>query len=112
MRKLVPGPFSGSRAPVLFPPCFLLSFFWCGRLTGMFKLNIVVGTLIPFVANGLLAGVGPNAWRWMLGVAAFPSLLYAVFCFGLPESPRWLLSRKNDRQAAMHVLQRIEPECS
>ena len=65
-----------------------------GDLAGMFQFNIVFGILIAFVSNALLAGVGENAWRWMLGVAAFPSLLYAVFCFGLPESPRWLLSRK------------------
>ncbi|MGP0083028.1 MAG: sugar porter family MFS transporter [Steroidobacteraceae bacterium] len=83
-----------------------------GRLAGMFQFNIVFGILIAFVSNALLAGIGENAWRWMLGVAAFPSLLYAVFCFGLPESPRWLLSRKGDRQAALEVLQRIEPEAS
>jgi len=83
-----------------------------GRLAGMFQFNIVFGILIAFVSNALLAGIGENAWRWMLGVAAFPSLLYAVFCFGLLESPRWLLSRKGDRQAALEVLQRIEPEAS
>jgi MFS transporter, SP family, arabinose:H+ symporter len=81
-----------------------------GRLAGMFQFNIVFGILIAFVSNALLAGVGENAWRWMLGVAAFPSLLYAVFCFGLPESPRWLLSKKGDREAGMQVLQRIEPD--
>jgi sugar porter (SP) family MFS transporter len=80
-----------------------------GRLAGMFQFNIVFGILIAFVSNALLAGIGENAWRWMLGVAAFPSLLYALFCFGLPESPRWLLSRKGDREAALEVLQRIEP---
>jgi SP family arabinose:H+ symporter-like MFS transporter len=83
-----------------------------GRLAGMFQFNIVFGILIAFVSNWLLAGVGENAWRWMLGVAAFPSLLYAVFCFGLPESPRWLLSRKGDREAGLQVLQRIEPDVS
>jgi MFS transporter, SP family, arabinose:H+ symporter len=83
-----------------------------GRLAGMFQFNIVFGILIAFVSNALLAGIGENAWRWMLGVAAFPSLLYAVFCFGLPESPRWLLSRKGDREAGMEVLQRIEPDVS
>jgi sugar porter (SP) family MFS transporter len=83
-----------------------------GRLAGMFQFNIVFGILIAFVSNALLAGVGENAWRWMLGVAAFPSLLYAIFCFGLPESPRWLLSRKGDREAALAVLQRIEPAAS
>src|SRR5256714_7655543 len=83
-----------------------------GRLAGMFQFNIVFGILIAFVSNALLAGIGENAWRWMLGVAAFPSLLYAVLCFGLPESPRWLLSRKGDREAGLEVLQRIEPEAS
>src|ERR1035438_2935482 len=62
-----------------------------GRLAGMFQFNIVFGILIAFVSNALLAGIGANAWRWMLGVAAFPSLLYALLCIGLPESPRWLL---------------------
>ena len=81
-----------------------------GRLAGMFQFNIVFGILIAYVSNDLLAGIGANAWRWMLGVAAFPSLLYALFCLGLPESPRWLLSRKGDRAAALSVLQRTEPE--
>jgi sugar porter (SP) family MFS transporter len=83
-----------------------------GRLAGMFQFNIVFGILIAFVSNALLAGIGENAWRWMLGVAAFPSLLYALLCFGLPESPRWLLTRKGDRAAALDVLRRIEPEAS
>jgi len=83
-----------------------------GRLAGMFQFNIVFGILIAFVSNALLAGIGENAWRWMLGVAAFPSLLYAVFCFGLPESPRWLLSRKGNREAALQVLQRAQPKLS
>jgi MFS transporter, SP family, arabinose:H+ symporter len=83
-----------------------------GRLAGMFQFNIVFGILIAFVSNALLAGIGTNAWRWMLGVAAFPSLLYAVLCIGLPESPRWLLSKKGDREAGLQVLQRIEPDHS
>ncbi|PYX71533.1 MAG: MFS transporter [Acidobacteria bacterium] len=83
-----------------------------GRLAGMFQFNIVFGILVAFVSNALLAGIGPNAWRWMLGVAAFPSLLYALLCLGLPESPRWLLTKKGDREAALKVLQQIEPELS
>lgn len=83
-----------------------------GRLAGMFQFNIVFGILIAFVSNALLAGIGENAWRWMLGVAAFPSLLYALLCLGLPESPRWLLTKKGDREAALKVLQQIEPKAS
>jgi sugar porter (SP) family MFS transporter len=83
-----------------------------GRLAGMFQFNIVFGILMAFLSNALLSGIGENAWRWMLGVAAFPSLAYAALCFGLPESPRWLLGKKNDREAGMKVLRLIEPEAS
>jgi MFS transporter, SP family, arabinose:H+ symporter len=83
-----------------------------GRLAGMFQFNIVFGILMAFLSNALLAGIGENAWRWMLGVAAFPSLAYAVMCLGLPESPRWLLGKKNDREAGMKVLRLIEPKAS
>jgi SP family arabinose:H+ symporter-like MFS transporter len=81
-----------------------------GRLAGMFQFNIVFGILVAFVSNALLAGIGVNAWRWMLGVAAFPSVLYTLFCLGLPESPRWLLVKKGDREEGLQVLQRIEPD--
>ena len=81
-----------------------------GRLAGMFQFNIVFGIVVAFLSNALLAGIGENAWRWMLGVAAFPSLLYTVLCFGIPESPRWLIGRKGDREAGLRVLRLIEPD--
>jgi len=83
-----------------------------GRLAGMFQFNIVFGILVAFASNFLLKGVGENAWRWMLGVAAFPSLLYTLMCFGLPESPRWLIGRKGDRESGLKVLQLIEPDAT
>lgn len=83
-----------------------------GRLAGMFQFNIVFGIVIAFLSNALLAGIGENAWRWMLGVAAFPSILYTVMCFGIPESPRWLLGRKGDRAAGLAVLRLIRPEAA
>jgi sugar porter (SP) family MFS transporter len=85
---------------------------WRGRLTGMFQFNIVFGILIAYLSNALLAGVGQDAWRWMLGIAAFPALVYALLCLGIPESPRWLLSRKGDRAAGIKVLGLIQPEAS
>lgn len=83
-----------------------------GRLAGMFQFNIVFGILVAFASNFLLRGLGENAWRWMLGVAAFPSIAYTVMCFGLPESPRWLLGRKGDRERGVAVLRLIEPDAS
>lgn len=84
-----------------------------GRLAGMFQFNIVFGIVIAFVSNAVLDKIGgAEAWRWMLGVAAFPSLIYAVMCLGLPESPRWLIGRKGDRVAGLAVLKLIAPEQS
>ena len=83
-----------------------------GRLAGMFQFNIVFGILVAFASNAALAGIGENAWRWMLGVAAIPSIVYTVGCFLIPESPRWLLSRKGDRAAGLAVLKLVEPEAT
>jgi len=80
-----------------------------GRLAAMFQFNIVLGIVIAFLSNALLAGVATNAWRWMLGVAAVPSLAYTLMCLGLPESPRWLLTRTGDRPTALRVLSLVMP---
>ena len=82
-----------------------------GRLAGMFQFNIVFGIVAAFASNAIIARIGgDDAWRWMLGIAAVPSVIYAAMCFGLPESPRWLIGRKGDRAAGLAVLRLIEPE--
>ncbi len=83
-----------------------------GRLAGMFQFNIVFGILVAFVSNSLLANMGDNSWRWMLGIMAVPSVLYTFACFIIPESPRWLLSRKGDRAGGIAVLKLITPNAS
>src|SRR5207248_7722993 len=83
-----------------------------GRLAGMFQFNIVFGIVIAFRSNALLSNIGDNAWRWMLGVAAFPSIAYTLMCLGIPESPRWLLTRKGDRTKGLRVLGLIQPDAS
>lgn len=83
-----------------------------GRLAGLFQFNIVLGILAAFLSNYLLGRVGDQAWRWMLGVEAFPALVYTVLCFGIPESPRWLIGRIRNRAAGMEVLRLIRPGAS
>ncbi len=76
-----------------------------GRLVGMYQFNIVFGILVAFFSNYLLKGVGGiNDWRWMLGVMAIPSLLYTLMVFGVPESPRWLITIKNNLTRAREIL--------
>ena len=79
-----------------------------GRLVAMYQFNIVFGILVAFISNYLLKGFnGANDWRWMLGVSAIPSFLYTILVLGLPESPRWLISKKNDRLAAARIMDEI-----
>jgi sugar porter (SP) family MFS transporter len=79
-----------------------------GRLVAMYQFNIVFGILIAFFSNYLLQGVGgSNDWRWMLGIMAVPSLIYTVMVLGIPESPRWLLTAKHDKQGAINTLQQL-----
>ncbi|GIZ09247.1 sugar porter family MFS transporter [Flavobacterium sp. UMI-01] len=77
-----------------------------GRLVGLYQFNIVLGILSAFLSNYLLSDVGENAWRWMLGVQVFPSIIYSLMAFSLPESPRWLYS-KNRIDEAKSIFEKI-----
>lgn len=81
-----------------------------GRLAGMFQFNIVFGIVVAYASNWALSGMGDSAWRWMLGVAAIPSVAYMAMCVFIPESPRWLLVHKGDRAKAEEVLGMISPQ--
>jgi MFS family permease len=71
-----------------------------GRLVAMYQFNIVFAILLAYVSNYLLKGVGgENDWRYMLGVMAIPSLIYSVLVLGIPESPRWLITKGRDEEA-------------
>ena len=79
-----------------------------GRLGALYQFNIVFGILIAFLSNYFLEGVGgANDWRWMLGVMALPSLIYSIMVIGVPESPRWLLTSRNDAASAKATMARL-----
>ncbi|MBX2954329.1 MAG: sugar porter family MFS transporter [Leadbetterella sp.] len=81
-----------------------------GRLVAMFQFNIVFGILIAYLSNYLLSGIDPAvSWRWMLGVQAFPSLLFLITALIIPESPRWLILKKNNLEDARKTLEIIDP---
>ncbi|MEA5259708.1 sugar porter family MFS transporter [Arcicella aquatica] len=83
-----------------------------GRLVAMFQFNVVFGILIAYLSNYLLADIGENAWRWMLGVQALPSILFLVTVFIIPESPRWLILKKGDVATARKTLEEIDATTS
>jgi sugar porter (SP) family MFS transporter len=80
-----------------------------GRLVGLYQFNIVLGILCAFLSNYLLSDIGVNAWRWMLGVQVFPSLIYSFMAFSLPESPRWLYSKYRISEAKL-IFEKIGSE--
>jgi MFS family permease len=67
-----------------------------GKLVAAFQFNIVFGILVAYFSNYLLQQAGADSWRWMLGVVAFPSVIYCILMFFVPESPRWLIVHKGD----------------
>jgi sugar porter (SP) family MFS transporter len=79
-----------------------------GKLGALYQFNIVFGILIAFLSNYFLQGFGgANDWRWMLGVLAIPSILYTALVFGISESPRWLITKKNDQELAKKIMLQI-----
>lgn len=79
-----------------------------GKLVGLYQFNIVFGILIAFVSNYFLKGFGgDNDWRYMLGILGIPSVIYSILVFSVPESPRWLITKKQDTDTARKILSRI-----
>ncbi len=83
---------------------------WRGRLGSLFQLAIVTGIFMAAISNALFANIaggaaeelwfGLDAWRWMFLSEAAPALVYGLLALSIPESPRYLVSRgKNDDAA-------------
>ena len=80
-----------------------------GKLVGFYQFSLVFGILIAFLSNFLLSGTGENDWRWMVGVEAFPAIIYTLFILSVPKSPRWLLMNGKTEEAGK-ILQLINPD--
>lgn len=82
-----------------------------GLLVALYQFNIVFGIVMAYVSNYLI-GTAELAqdWRWMLAAEGIPALLYSILIFRIPESPRWLIGKKNDELGARAILERTDPE--
>lgn len=77
-----------------------------GRLVSLNQLAIVIGILVAFFSNYLLAATGDNCWRWMLAVMGLPAILFFVTLLFIPESPRWLAQKGRSKEAYV-ILEKI-----
>ncbi|WP_084126066.1 sugar porter family MFS transporter [Demequina sp. NBRC 110054] len=81
-----------------------------GRLGSLQQMAIVLGIFASLLSDEVLAGaaggadaelwLGLEAWRWMFLTAVIPALIYGGVALTLPESPRFLVERHRDDEAA------------
>jgi SP family arabinose:H+ symporter-like MFS transporter len=85
---------------------------WRGRLVGVFQFSLVVGILAAYLSNYVISlqGLGASEWRWQLGVAAIPSLVFFVLLFCIPRSPRWLVKVGRLEEARLVLVKIGEPD--
>jgi sugar porter (SP) family MFS transporter len=87
-----------------------------GRLVALYQLAITIGFLGAYLINFILLNYstgGSSAltvpvmykifhtevWRSMLGMAFIPAVLFFIAIFFIPESPRWLILKKQESGA-------------
>ena len=78
-----------------------------GAIGSLNQLMIVVGILVAFIVNAILASSGE--WRLMLGLAAVPSLILLVGMIPMPETPRFLV-QEGEEDEAREVLEELETD--
>lgn len=83
-----------------------------GTLSGRNELAIVVGQMLAFIINAVIAGLWGHhdgVWRYMLAVAAVPAVALFVGMLTMPESPRWLIAQGRHDEA-LDVLMQVRDE--
>lgn len=95
-----------------------------GRLVSLYQLAVTIGFLGAYLVNFALleyavahaATAGDSAfdfifvsqsWRGMLGMETVPAVLFLAIAFFVPESHKWLIVRRNRRDKALTILDRI-----
>ncbi|MDQ3682410.1 MAG: sugar porter family MFS transporter [Bacteroidota bacterium] len=76
-----------------------------GRMVAVNQLTIVIGILLTNLINYSLRNNGDDAWRWMFGLGVIPSAVFVLGVFILPESPYWLIQKKEETKA-LNVLKK------
>jgi len=83
-----------------------------GKIVTRNELMIVTGQLLAFFFNAI---IGLNfsshgaVWRYMLVLAAVPAVILGLGMLKMPESPRWLISKKRMTEG-LAVLKTIRTE--
>ena len=83
-----------------------------GKLVSMNQFAIVFGMLVVYFVNYFIARQGDASWlntigwRWMFASEVVPAVLFLVFLFSVPDTPRSLVLQ-NKPQKALDVLVKV-----
>ncbi|AEG44627.1 sugar porter family MFS transporter [Isoptericola variabilis] len=80
-----------------------------GRLGSLQQLAIVVGIFVALLSDYAIAAaaggaaeellLGLAAWRWMFFAEVIPAVAYGILALTIPESPRFLMHKGEERKA-------------
>lgn len=93
-----------------------------GRMVALYQLAITIGIVAAYFSNAYLVQVAGSSsfkgwlhyifvediWRAMIGIGLIPSILFWLGLFIVPESPRWLILKGDDKKA-FDTLLKIDP---
>ncbi|MFE4351680.1 MFS transporter [Peribacillus butanolivorans] len=80
-----------------------------GKMIGFLTISWYLGATVAYFAGYFLLNLGPDAWKWMLGSSAIPTIIVILMRLNTPESPRWLLS-KGQKEKALRIMKNIYGE--
>ncbi len=85
---------------------------WRGRLVGLFQINIVIGILLAYLSNAIIASfhLGAIEWRVDLGVAVLPASLFLILLLSVPHSSRWLITQNRIDEALVTLTAMGSPD--
>jgi sugar porter (SP) family MFS transporter len=87
---------------------------WRGRLVSAFQFNVVLGIMLAYISNYLIRTLhlGATEWRWQVGVATAPALVFLALLLRIPRSPRWMASqnRIDEALAVLKMMGEPNPE--
>ncbi|CAI9755407.1 unnamed protein product [Fraxinus pennsylvanica] len=71
-----------------------------GALNMVFQLSITIGILAAYVINYFTASMkGGNGWRYSLGCAGVPAIIFVLGSLCLPDTPNSLIERGKNEEA-------------
>jgi SP family xylose:H+ symportor-like MFS transporter len=88
-----------------------------GKLVSWNQFAIIFGMVVVYFVNYFIAKgqaaewINETGWRWMFGSETIPATLFLGLLFLVPESPRFLVLKKQENKA-LALLQKINPASS